>query len=347
MAQNDLALLIAIKRYPGFGGNAASGSQNLKGPENDALAFYDWLTDPNGGDVPAAHIFRKTSADFPAGGQIGPAQAHLKQELDALRSELKKTPKKRRLYIYVSGHGYGRRRTEGGLYLADATQTSLTNLFVTDYFHWFLDAAHVEECVLFYDACMDQGRLAAPTPIHWRREIRAHGHNTKAVGAFAARFAGRAVEGTMADGKAHGAFSYALKLALEGAAAVVDANGDRVITSDSLRDYLIATMHKLMTDAQRQHPMVSTEPDFGPFDSLTLVRNAPVFQRPVEVSLPPPVANATLHLANAALDDLGPVSASGGRVTLTLEPGLFSLSHDDGWEAAFEFTGAETLIDLG
>ncbi|SDX93916.1 Caspase domain-containing protein [Ruegeria halocynthiae] len=347
MAQNDMALVIAIKRYPSFGGNASSASRDLRGPVNDAAAFTEWLKAQDGGDVPSANVFSVTSDDFPAGGPTGPVLKDLTDKLDAFKTALKQPPKKRRLYIYVSGHGYGRRRTEGGLYLADATPNSLTNLFVTDYFNWFMASAHFKECVLFCDACMDQGRLASPSPAHWRREIRPTSHNTKAVGAYAARFAGRAVEGTMSNGQDHGAFSYALKLGLDGAAAIVDAQGNRSITTDSLRDYLIATMQKLMTDAQLQHPLVSTEPDFGPFDTLTLVENAPKFTRLLRVALPPEVANATLELENAALDKLGQVAAVNGQVTLTLAPGMYVLAEIGGWEGAFEFTGAETRIDLG
>lgn len=346
MAQNDMALVVAIRRYPSFGGNASSGSQDLQGPVNDAEEFVKWLRAPSGGDVPDANIFSVTSDKFPDGGPIGPVEAHLIGELDALIKLVKKPPKKRRLYVYVSGHGYGRRRTEGGLYLADATPDNLTNLFVTDYFNWFMDAAHFEECILFCDACMDQGRLASPAPVHWRREIRPNGQNTKAIGAYAARFAGRAVESTMANGQAHGAFSYALKLALAGAAAVDDGQGNRVITSESLRDYLIATMQKLMTDAQRQHPLVSTEPDFGPFDTVTLVENPPVFQGNVNVIVPAQVANASLSLENAVFNDLGQVNAVSGRVVLKLTPGYYVLSENGGWEGAFEYTGAETQIDL-
>ncbi len=343
MPQNAMALVIAIKRYPSFGGNASSGSRDLKGPVNDATTFIQWLKSQG---IPDAHIFDVTSDDFPAAGPIGPALADLTNKLDDLIKVAKEAPAKERLYIYVSGHGYGRRRTEGGLYLADATPDNLTNLFVTDYFHWFMDAARFKECILFYDACMDQGRLASPAPIHWRREVDRASHNIQALGIFAARFAGRAVERTMENGKDHGAFSYALKMALDGAAAVDDGQGNRVITSESLRDYLIATMQKLMTDDQRQHPLVSTEPDFGPFDSVILVKNAPPFLKSVQILLPGPLVGKTLILENAKLKEEAQIDAIEDSITLDLSPGLYVLSDGTGWERAFEFTGAETEIDL-
>ncbi|MGB3796097.1 MAG: hypothetical protein WA957_07315, partial [Alteraurantiacibacter sp.] len=304
MAQNDMAFVVGIERYPTFGGNASNAARDLQGPVNDAEAFVGWLKAPDGGDLRKGNIFAVTSGDFPTGNPVGPVLQDMIDTLEKLKIAATKPPKKRRLYIYTSGHGFGRKRLEGGLYLADAEPNNLSNLFVTEYFNWFLDAAHFDECVLFSDACMDQGRLVSPALPHWRREI-APGPGTRAFGAHAARFAGRAVEGTMPNGAVHGAFSYALRMGLDGAAAVVDAQGKRTVTSDSLRDYLIATMHKLMTEAERQDTRISTAPDFGPFDTVTLVENAPPFIRDVTILLPGVLADAQLELANAALDDLG------------------------------------------
>ncbi|MCL3882684.1 caspase family protein [Marivita sp. GX14005] len=345
MARNDMAFVIGIARYPTFGGNASDAARDLQGPVNDADAFVDWLKAPDGGDVPEAHIFAVTSDHFPAGAPVGPVVRDVTDKLDALRTAAKAPPRKRRLYIYTSGHGFGRRRLEGGLYLADAAPANLSNFFVSDYFNWFLDAAYFDECILFSDACMDQGRLAAPAQPHWRREI-APGRGTSAMGAYAARFAGRAVEGRMANGLFHGAFSYALRMGLLGAAAVVDPQGKRKVTGDSLRDYLIATMQKLMTEAERQDPRISTDPDFGPFDPVTLVEDPPPFERPVTVLLPGAVADATLNLENAAFDNLGPVTAANGSLALSLRPGLYALTSSGGWEGAFEFTGVEQEISL-
>jgi len=346
MAHNDMAFVVGIERYPTFGGNASNTAKDLRGPVNDALAFVDWLKAPDGGDVPAGNIFALTSADFPPGAAAGPVLQDLIDTLEALKTAATSPPPKRRLYIYTSGHGFGRKRLEGGLYLADAQPDKLSNLFVTEYFHWFLNAAHFRECILFSDACMDQGRLATPALPHWRKEIAA-GPSPRAFGAHAARFAGRAVEGMMPNGAVHGAFSYALRMGLEGAAAVVDAQGNRTVTSDGLRNYLIATMHKLMTDAERRDTRISTDPDFGPFETVTLVENAPVFIRDVRVLLPGGQANAPLELENAALNVLArPVAESDATVTLKLEPGLYTLAGAEGWEGPFEFTGAETEISL-
>ena len=334
MGANDMALVVGIGKYPTFGGNAAAAARDLHGPVNDADAFLDWLRNPSGGDVPSGHIFAVTSANLPAGATLGPILQHLTDTFDALKTLARQAVPRRRLYLYVSGHGYGRKRAEGGLYLADATPANLSNLFVSDYFHWFLDAGDFEECVLFCDACMDQGRLAAPAAMHWRREIQAN--QTKALGVYAARFAGRAVEGTMPNGQVHGAFSYALHMGLSGAAAVDDGQGGRVITSDSLRDYLIATMQKLMTEAQRQHPQISTEPDFGPFDTVTLVANAPLFTAPLRLRTPPRLDGTPLRLENAALAVLGRETPANGILDLTLSPGLYLLSDPgSGWSAGF------------
>lgn len=345
MAQNDMAFVVGIERYPTFGGNASNAARDLKGPVNDAHAFVDWLKASDGGDIPPGNIFTVTSSDFPTGNRVGPILQDLINKLETLKTAAKAPPRKRRLYIYTSGHGFGRRRLEGGLYLADAEPKNLSNLFVTEYFHWFLNAAHFDECILFSDACMDQGRLASPTQPHWRREIAA-GRNTRAFGAYAARFAGRAVEGLMPNGQVHGAFSYALRMGLSGAAAIVDQQGHRTVTSDSLRDYLIATMQKLMTEAERQDTRISTDPDFGPFETVTLVENAPAFVRGITILLPNAQANTTLTLLDAALAPVRQAVAANGSATLHLSPGLYTLTDVNGWEGPFEFTGVEKEIDL-
>ena len=46
--QHRYAIVIGIDRYPGF--------RDLGGACNDAEAFAEWLTDPNGGDVPAENV---------------------------------------------------------------------------------------------------------------------------------------------------------------------------------------------------------------------------------------------------------------------------------------------------
>ena len=58
MAQDDWAIVVGVRIYPSV--------TNLDGLENDANAMYQWLTSPQGGDVPTAQTARILSSQFPA-----------------------------------------------------------------------------------------------------------------------------------------------------------------------------------------------------------------------------------------------------------------------------------------
>ncbi|MEM6385493.1 MAG: caspase family protein [Pseudomonadota bacterium] len=346
MAANDWAIVIGIARYPEFGGNAGAAPRDLDGPVNDAETFMDWLTNPSGGDVPAGQVIKVTSDDF-AAPDVGPDLDDLKAKLNQFKNDIDQAAVPLgRLYIYASGHGYGRERLRGGVYLADSKIDKPTDLFISKYLSWFSERNTFRECVLFCDACMDQGRLAFPTPVHWLREIPLGPNTTRSFASYAARFAGQAVEGPMENGTVHGVYSYALKLGLDGAAAVADGNGGRHITTRSLQDYLIAAMPKLMTDAQVSAPAVSKEPDQGPLDDFILVANPPLFAKDVTIKLPVAAGNSVL-LEDASFANLGTHAVAGSAVTVNLSPGLYLLRADGGgWEEGFEYTGAERELDL-
>ena len=59
MAAEDYAVVVGINKYPGI--------SNLKGAENDAQAFKNWLVKKDGGDVSndASHLQVILSSDFP------------------------------------------------------------------------------------------------------------------------------------------------------------------------------------------------------------------------------------------------------------------------------------------
>lgn len=47
--KEDYAIVVGINHYPGM--------NPLKGAEQDALNFIEWLKDPKGGDVPKEQIW--------------------------------------------------------------------------------------------------------------------------------------------------------------------------------------------------------------------------------------------------------------------------------------------------
>ena len=348
MARDDYAIVMGVQGYPVLGGRSPPVAGNLSGPVNDADAILDWLKSAQGGDVPQKHVRTITTAGFPPGADPRPVEQDMREAFDWLKDttfELQDRP--RRLYIYASGHGFARKRLEGGIYLADAEPENYSHLAVSDYFNWFVDAGVFRECMLILDACMDQGRLVQVTPPHLFRAIDPEAERTTRVFAtYSARYSGRSVENTMPNGKVHGAFTYAMKLALEGAASVPAPGGGRRITTASLRDYLIATTQKLMRPDQREDTGVSIEPDFGPFDDFVVVEDAPLFRLEVELTLPSSATGKTFTLKDAALRKIAPFRPGTGSILVTLSPGLYLLTSETGWRAAFEITGFERHIQL-
>ena len=71
MGKNDWAIVVGIDTY--FDPNLPS----LKGPANDAQAFYDWVTSPEGGAVPAGKGSEKKQAFLIQSSEFHPPFASL------------------------------------------------------------------------------------------------------------------------------------------------------------------------------------------------------------------------------------------------------------------------------
>jgi uncharacterized caspase-like protein len=264
---DDRAVVVGIRRYADA--NDPSGwIGDLNGPDNDAEAIAAWLTKPDGGGLPPDHVRVVRSADvpdpFPEGG-VAPHQQAVENELNAL-AELPTTAVEgqyagRRLYVYVSGHGYARHADEAALVTAEARKRRPLNVLVTSWVNWLYTAGRFKEYVLWVDCCATRTPLTFLKPCDRDEEVSPNAASSRRFMAFAAGFDKRAVENQMSDGKWHGVFTYALLQGLEGAAA-----GE--VTSDSLRDYLRNNMKSFMRDDQRI-PTVAQEPAFGPADPIS------------------------------------------------------------------------------
>jgi len=89
---DDHALVVGISTYRGI--------RTLKGPVNDAQAFVKWLTHENKGNLDPANIKLIVTE---TGRDNYPLLDHL---LDFFTSRIRDKPKGRRLYIFLSGHGF-------------------------------------------------------------------------------------------------------------------------------------------------------------------------------------------------------------------------------------------------
>lgn len=166
MAENDYGIVVGIRTYPAM--------RSLAGPCLDAREFYDWLIDPNGGDVPNNQVGLVITDDFNDPDSTDHPWA---DEVHSLFKDFvsqgylahKTGPSLgRRLYIYMAGHGFSGagQMTEAALFAANATPAVALNVAATRYAEWFRYNAVFDEIVLVMDCCRTTSlvsEITAPT----------------------------------------------------------------------------------------------------------------------------------------------------------------------------------------
>ena len=167
MPRNDYAILVGISHYP------AEGFPPLEGPPRDVQRFYDWLIDPQGGDVDPDNITRLLSPDPPpqvtsdmAPPQFGDFQVAF-QHLVTGGGRSIQNHSQNRLYLYFSGHGFCEIRNQmpqAALYAANASRLFNWNIAGTLYALWAKEVALFGEIVLVMDAAAMRGDQDADEP---------------------------------------------------------------------------------------------------------------------------------------------------------------------------------------
>jgi hypothetical protein len=279
MHDSDYAVVIGISQYPTLKPPAPGSPHDLSGPDADAAAIFDWLTNTEKGGVPesnAIHVSTSKYLPFQTEMFMGqnrilarPCEADMAGCFGWLLQRFQNSNKVhlgRRLYVYFSGHGFAVKDCEGGVYDPQATPNDLRHFYVRSWFDWFYRNAVFAEFVLWVDACSDNipiggaiggtrlPRTQSSNPASGRRFV-----------AFAAKHTLRSVERPNSNGDVRGVFTTALLEGLNGAA--VDQSTGR-ITADSLRRYLKGGMKNFMIDQDRNNPDIDNEPAFGPVEDL-------------------------------------------------------------------------------
>jgi hypothetical protein len=333
--------VIGIRRYAD---KAAGWVSDLEGPDNDAAAVADWLRLPGGGGLPAANVHVVCSATvpdpFPPTG-AEPHQAGVIQVLDGLaqlpKNQVDGQYAGRRLYIYVSGHGWAQRRGQAALVTADATLSNPLNVLVSSWIDWMTYAAVFQELVLWADTCATRQALTFLQPCVLPEKMSANQPQVKLFTSFAAQLGLMAVENKMPDGRWHGAFTYALLQGLGGAAS-------GAVTSDSLRDYLRNKMQDFMSATQRGLGTVALEPAFGTIDPMEF---APLLTPTFPVTLTFP-ATAVGHRATIGTTRSDPPAAAtvlGAQTwTVALQAGHYGV-YVEGPELSMPFTVSGGGVD--
>jgi hypothetical protein len=283
MANEDHAIVIGIQGYPEL-------PPVLQGPENDAKEFYEWVTTIGGVARTKEYARLILTSDFqpPATAAINaqPTTQALLSEFDRLESlgEQNQGRVGRRLYLYLSGHGFGQDLYTAALLMANATQRRTRyHIPGRQWADYFYTLGLFDEVLLFMDCCRE--RYATAT-------LNGPGTNPAAVAAgtrrrfygFGAKHGRLAVERVI-DGRMRGVFTTTLLRALGGGASEEDGR----ITGESLEGYLYENMKELLSPADRDNPDVADEPDLycePPAEAFVIATIAPV-KHEVKIPLPP------------------------------------------------------------
>ena len=146
---NDYAIVVGINSYPGLVGEDGQ-PKSLDGPVNDALGIKEWLLDPDGGGLEQANVICLcTPKVLPAGAPTSPAGHEIKAAFKWVVDRVKQARKEReadarRLYVYMSGHGFSPNRDQACLIAADFEEEATENVFVTECVNSLIKCKHFD-----------------------------------------------------------------------------------------------------------------------------------------------------------------------------------------------------------
>lgn len=236
MAVNDHALVVGINRYPGL--------SDLQGPVDDANRFADWLINTPGVDVPEANVSKLLTNNFHPPGPNSFVDArptasdflgHFTQVLER-QFESNQGQPGRRLYLYLSGHGFqGPTLHDIAVYSAMAVRklNSYDHIAGTRYAESIRQKGWFEEVVLIMDCCRDLEltKIIADPALPLRASAAAA--SKRVYRAFASSYGEKAQEAMLSTGACGGVFTHLFLKALTSTPS--DTNGD--VTSKSLTDF--------------------------------------------------------------------------------------------------------------
>ena len=348
MANPDhYAIVIGLSSYPRLGDPPPA---NLKGPELDARAIAEWLTDEKGGGLPVQNVKVICSTDHGSPPLPSPTRDQLEEAfvwLDELAAANLAKGQRRsvgtRIYFYVSGHGFSPKPRQACLLAGNAAEKRYSaNIYPSAWIEWLQDAAYFREFVLWMDCCMDRMLLVQPNP----PPLDPLGAGTAPAGtflAFAAPRSHKAIEKPFPPGgnEWHGVFTWTLLDGLRGAAA----NPDGLVTADSLADWLRESQLAWLDGKERISPDIATEPDIFHDGGLTFARDVAPKEFDVVLRFPAAAANSAVRLwsgSPAQPTHTFPAAAAG--TPLRLKPGLYLAEvKDAGIRHGFAVTRPETF----
>jgi hypothetical protein len=352
MAATDRAIIVGIQKYPSLG--------ELSGPENDALAFSDWVQSPGGGAVPAENVWlllAKIPNPYysnpvrPVYWEIEDAFGRLMDLAEASRGQPGWAGKiGRRLYIYLAGHGFDPKPNFTALLGANATRQKTGFHFLgKPYAELFAQAALFEQIILLIDCCRERDFFEVALNMPRLRVVVASPEERDKVGWFHA-FAGRWTRKTRErplpppdpvtkEDPVRGVFTKALLVGLEGGAAD-PATG--YVTCESLGDFLIENTRTYLDEADRNDPDIAQIPevDYDPKDKGMILVTVKVQQYPVTIHPPPGAAGGLLTILGDRYQPVGaPAPMATAPAVVQLPRGTYQAQFPGAPSKVFEVTG--------
>lgn len=328
MALHDRAVVVGIQAYPHFGPGGTAAS--LQAPVRNAQAVANWLRSKGGLPEDCCDLIVDT--EDPAGGVPEPTKAKIEAALHRLAREAQAQKERglgeligRRLYLYMSGHGWSPGVQQSCIFAANASSSETFNVHATGWLRWFQDAAHFREYVLWMDCCMDRFSSFPPGSID---KPLVPGRTTPGPSfvAFSAQRPLKAAEvANPVTGLPDGAFTWALLDGLKGAAA--DANGR--VTGRSLADWLRQSVLARLPEAARSDFDIAKEPEIASESSdLIFARETPPLRYKVVVTADEvPAAGEIVVYSGSPLSEECRAETRGAPVELRLKPGLYHVEH--------------------
>jgi hypothetical protein len=264
MNDRDWAIVVGIRSY------IEPTLQGLEGPENDARDFFEWVTSADGGGVPAAQAKLILSSQFTA-PDVNPTAETIHAWFDYLATvdeEFKQKQRRRgafgrRLWIFFAGHGFAPDIDDKltALLTAEATAGAFdrSHVIVSKLADFCQTQQYFDEIFMFADCC--RTRLPV-TQLNVKRpkKVSSDADSVRTFYAYGARI-GKESREWKADGKTpRGVFTMTLMEGLRGA-AVDPGEKERVITAESLNNFLHNNFVSFMVPRDRERPGIRREPE--------------------------------------------------------------------------------------
>lgn len=228
LAEQDHAILVAISRY-----RDDLHYPDLDGPLNDHQAFYNWLVDKDGGNVPAENIHRlATSEELARMGKPRPsglADVAWEPSKHGFKSKVEKViqdpdtaefiKRDARLYMHFAGHGFSsdwEALQSASLVPADVFGNQMEDIPGTLYMEGIRKMALYSEIVLIMDCCRTLTRTGTYSQTGFRPFSASNQECVRVMSAYAVPKDGSAQERVLdeSDGKPVGLLTHAFLRAI-------------------------------------------------------------------------------------------------------------------------------------